>query len=65
MPVCVFHSSDNSVAKGRKQWTSPFVLPDYFPPLVEETLAKKLRMPKQVRCKFIQTIYDKICLFTV
>ncbi|XP_046864009.1 uncharacterized protein LOC124457887 [Xenia sp. Carnegie-2017] len=58
-------SSDNSVAKGRKQWTSPFVLPDYFPPLVEETLAKKLRMPKQVRCKFIQTIYDKICLFTV
>ncbi|XP_046842756.1 uncharacterized protein LOC124436825 isoform X2 [Xenia sp. Carnegie-2017] len=58
-------SSDNSVAKGRKQWTSPFVLPDYFPPLVEEALAKKLRMPKQVRCKFIQTIYDKICLFTV
>ena len=49
----------------KRQWTSPFLLPERFPPLVQETLLRKVEMTKQVRCKFIQTIYDRICLFTI
>ena len=36
-----------------------------FPPIVQETLESKLSMTKQVRCKFVQAIYDRICLFTM
>ncbi|CAB4035731.1 Hypothetical predicted protein [Paramuricea clavata] len=48
-----------------RKWENPFPLPERFQPCVQDALNKNMFLTKQLRCKFIQAVYDRICLFTI
>ncbi|XP_028414671.1 uncharacterized protein LOC114537777 [Dendronephthya gigantea] len=64
-PRCSSPIPRNDCSTVRKTWVTPFCLPERFPPAVQEALSKNIALPKLIRVKFIQAIYDKICLFTI
>lgn len=49
----------------KKNWPINFELPKSFPPIVMEALEKRVYMEKKARSKFVQTLYDAICQYTM